>query len=214
MGRLPERLAPMIATAGPVPFDDDRYFFEPWWPGTPMFAFVDGGRLRLQIEHLADPLATFPELAVIASQLAADRVVLDGTLLVLDEDGRPDSELLRRRLADPRERSGEAAFVASDLLWSEGRAMGDQPFSERHASLASTLRDGRLCVASRGLRGEGVTLADAVSSMGLAAISARSLDGTYRAGDAGDDWLRLPVRGTPAPETRPLLVVLSRLPLD
>lgn len=212
--RLPERIAPMNPSTGAAPFDDEDYFFEPWWPGARAFAFAEGGRLRLHTDHLADPLSTFPELEVIGTQLNADGVVLDGTLLVLDVEGRPDAELLRRRLADPAATAGEAAFVASDVLWVEGRSMTEQPFGERHARLGEVLRDGRLCVAARGLRGEGVTLAEAVASMGLSAISARCLSGGYHAGDAGDDWLRLPVTETPAPVTRPLLVLLNRLPLD
>ncbi|MBA3851993.1 MAG: hypothetical protein H0X59_06465 [Chloroflexi bacterium] len=212
--RLPERIAPMTASAGEAPFDDEDYFFEPWWPGARAFAFADGGRLRLQTDHLADPLATFPELEVIGTQLKADGVVLAGTLLVLDDEGRPDADLLRRRLADPAAQGGEAAFVASDLLWVDGQGLTERPFLERHTRLGDVLRDGRLCVVTRGLRGEGVTLAAAVAAMGLSAISARCLSGAYRPGDAGDDWQRLPVTETPAPVTRPLLVLLNRLPLD
>lgn len=196
-----------------APFDDEDYFFEPWWPGARAFVY-SGARFRLETDHLADPLATFPELAIIPSQLSATEVVLDGTLLVLDDEGRPDLELLRRRLSDPGATGGEAAFVASDLLRVAGVSLLERPFSERHRRLREVLRDGRLCVASRGLRGEGVMLAEAVASMGLAAISARCLTGRYVEGQADDEWLRLPVVETPAPQTRPLLVLLERLPLD
>jgi len=212
--RLPARIQPMRASSADAPFDDDDYFFEPWWPGARTFAFVDGGRLRLQTEHLGNPLGTFPELGVIASQLLADGVVLDGTLLVLDAEGRPDSDLLRRRLAEAGALGGTGAFVASDLLWVDGAPIVEQPFERRRQRLGAVLRDGDLCVASRGLRGEGITLASAVASMGIEAVSARCMDGRWRPGDAGDDWLRLPVNDTPASETRPLLVLLQRLPLD
>jgi len=204
----------MIPAMGEGPFDDERYFFEPWWPGAPTIASIEGGHLRLQTEHLADPLAMFPELGVIAEQVDGDGVVVDGTLLVLDAEGRPDTELLRLRLSDPQAGGGEAAFVASDLLWLGGSPLIDRPFSERRERLGDVLRDGRLCVASRGLRGEGIMLAEAVASMGLTEISARSWTGTYRPGPAGDDWLRLPIVESPAAETRPLLVLLSRLPLE
>lgn len=213
-GRLPGRLEPRVASTGSAPFDDEAYFFEPWWPGAQMFAYADGGHVRLQTGHLADPLETFPELEVIARQLDGEGVVLDGTLLVLDDQGRPHAELLRRRLADPSASGGEGAFVASDLLWVDGIQITGATFEDRRARLGTLLRDGDRCVVSRGLRGEGETLADAVASMGLDAISARCLDGLWRPGDAGDDWLRLPVTETPAAETRPLLVLLQRLPLD
>ena len=211
---LPLSLRPMLATAGDAPFDADAYFFEPWWPGAHAFAFVERGRLHLQAEQLSDPLAAFPELAVIRGQLDADGVVLDGTLLVLDEEGRPDRELLRRRLAEPDFHRGSGAFVASDLLWSSGRSLVAESFETRHRRLSAVLRDGDRCVVSRGLRGEGITLAAAVASMGLDAISARRLEAPWKPGDAGTDWLRLPVTEVPAAATRPLLVLLQRLPLD
>ena len=204
----------MSATGGEAPFDDEDYFFEPWWPGARALAFVDGGRLRLQTEHLTDPLATFPELGVIVDQLDSDGVILDGTLLVLDEEGRPDTELLRRRLEGTATDEGEAAFVASDVLWVDGIDITGAEFSDRRARLGTLLRDSWICVASRGLRGEGTTLAEAVASMGIGDISARCLSATYRAGAVGADWLRVPVIEAPAVETRPLLVLLNRLPLE
>lgn len=210
---LPVSIRPMLASAGEAPFDDEAYFFEPWWPGTRAFAFLEYGRLRLQADQLSDPLAVFPELAVMCEQVEADGIVLDGTLLVLDEEGRPDRELLRRRLAEADFRRGTGAFVASDLLWSGGHSLISDSFETRHRRLAAVLHDGDRCVVSRGLHGEGITLAAAVASMGLDAISGRRLAAAWRPGDAGTDWIRLPVTETPAEATRPLLVLLQRLPL-
>jgi len=211
---IPRVVVPMQPSDGGAVFDDEGYFFEPWWPGTPGFAFLEGGKLRLQVAHLADPLDAFPELRVIGSQVSGDGLALDGTLLVLDDAGRPDADLLRRRLGGEGSAGGCGAFVASDLLWSMGRPITGLPFEQRRRRLFATLRDGDRCVVSRGLRGEGSTLAAAVASMGLDTISARRLDAAWHPGDAGDDWLRLAVSETPAPERRPLLVLLQRLPLE
>ncbi|MGH2455332.1 MAG: DNA ligase, partial [Candidatus Limnocylindria bacterium] len=123
--RLPSRVLAMQASAVDAPFDDQGYLFEPWWPGARAFVFAERGDLRLQVDGLADALAAFPELAGLAGQLAEDGVVLDGTLLVLDDEGRPDAALLRARL-DGRGRPGRPAYVASDLLWA-----GGQPVARR-----------------------------------------------------------------------------------
>jgi hypothetical protein len=69
------------------------------------------------------------------------------------------------------------------------------------------------CVISRGLRGEGMTLAEAVASMGISEISGRMLWGRYKPGAQDASWLRLPVVETPAVSTKPLLTLLQRLPL-
>jgi bifunctional non-homologous end joining protein LigD len=213
-GALPALIRPMLATPAPQPFDDEGYFFEPWWPGEHVFAFWEQRRLRLQAEQLSDPLAAFPELRIIGEQLAGEGAVLDGTLMVLDGDGRPDPELLRQRLSGADPTVGTGAFVASDLLWVGGEPQTGQSFSERRRRLTAVLHDGDRCVVSRGLRGEGVTLAAAAASMGLDGVSARRLDARWRPGDSGHDWLRLPVTETPAPTRRPLLVLLQRLPLE
>ncbi len=90
-----------------------------------------------------------------------------------------------------------------------------EPFVERRGRLADILtRFSIHCVVGRGLIGEGTTLGLAVASLGLAAVSARRLDGHWRAGRAGDRWLRLSVPDAPVEPTRPFLVLLQRLPLD
>ena len=210
---LPYRLRPMTPVVGDAPFDDADWFFEPWWPGTSALAFIDGAHVRLQAGHLADPLTALPELRSIGSYFTEDRLILEGTLLVLDEDGRPDSDLLRHRLADRAFRGGTPAFVASDLLYERGQPLLAKSFEERRYRLSHQLTDGDRCVLSRGIRGEGFTLAEAVASMGIAEISARDLSAPYRSGVQDGAWLRLPVAQAPVVPTRPLLHLLQRLPL-
>ena len=210
---LPAHVRPMLPVAGAAPFDDSAWFFEPWWPGASALAYLEGAAARLQTGHLADPIAAFPELARMGRSFSHDGLIVEGTLLVLDEEGRPDADLLRRRLADPSERQGDAAFVASDLLFARGRSLVSYRFEERRQMLMAEITDADDCVMSRGLRGEGTTLAQAVASMGLTEISARLLAGRYRPGQQSDAWLRLPVTEVPLAPTRPLLALLQRLPL-
>lgn len=212
---LPLRLGFPVATEGGRPFDDDERFFEPWWPGAPAFLRRTGEHVELRTEYLSDPLAIFPELREVAQGLAGDGVIVEGTLLALDAEGRPDSRLLRRRLtgATALDEHVEGAFVATDLPYLEGRPLGRQPFVERRRRLASVLPASSHCALGPGLVGEGITLSRAVAALGLDAISARRLDGRWRPGSAGDDWLRLHVIDPPSLPTRPFLVLLERLPL-
>ncbi len=210
---IPMRLKPMLPAMGDAPFDDPAWFFEPWWPGASALAYIDDFRVRLDIEHLADPLAAFPELAAMGEDFAHDQVIVEGALLVLDDEGRPDQEMLRHRLSEPGSRDGTPAFVVSDLLYDLGESLLELPFEERRARLAEALTDTPRAVVSRGFKGEGTTLAEAILSMGLTEISARQLSGRYRPGVRVDSWLRVPVVETPAAPTRPLLTLLQRLPL-
>lgn len=211
---LPDRVPIMQPSAGPAPFDDPDYLFEPWWPGVRAQVWVESGRLvRLQAEGMADALAGFGELASeLPGRLMEDGVVLDGWLLALDEGGWLDPELLRRRVAGDR-RSGRPGFVASDLLWSGGVAWHRRAFEARRRRLESVLLDGDRCVVSHALRGEGTLLAEALGRFGLEGLSARHLRARHRRGPAGDAWLRLPIRPEP-PLERARLALIQRLPLE
>jgi bifunctional non-homologous end joining protein LigD len=213
-GVLPPRLGFPVPGDGGRPFDDDARFFEPWWPGAHVMLARAGRRLELRTEHLSDPLAAFPELIASLGDIGADGVVIEGTLLALDEEGRPDPGLLRRRLTGGGPVPfAEAAFVAQDLPHLEGASLARKPYVERRRRLAAIVPGNDHCVVGPGLVGEGLTLARAVSSMGLRALSARRLDGHWRAGDTGDAWLRLPLHDPPSLPTEPFLVLLQRLPL-
>lgn len=211
---LPERVPLMQPGAGVAPFDDPDYLFEPWWPGVRALAWVEGGRLiRLRAAGMADALVGFAELAEeLPERLMEDAVVLDGWLLALDEGGWLDAGLLHRRVAGDR-RAGRPAFVASDLLWSGGRAWVRRPFAARRERLEAILLDGDRCVVSHALRREGTLMAEALGRFGLEALSARRLDARHRSGLAGDAWLRIPIRPAPIVE-RPRLSLIQRLPFE
>lgn len=211
---LPDRVPVMQPSAGSGPFDDTEYLFEPWWPGVRAFAWVEGGRLvRLRAEGMADALAAFGELAdELPERLMEDGVILDGWLLALDQGGWLDPGLLRRRVGGDR-RAGRPAFVASDLLWSGGAAWLRRSFAARRRRLEAVLLDGDRCVVSHALRGEGTLLAEALGRFGLEGLSARQLRARHRRGEAGEAWLRLPIRPAP-PIERPRLSLIQRLPLE
>lgn len=213
---LPERIRQMEATAVDVPFDDPDYFFEPWWPGARALAFVEAGKLRMQVSGLGDPLTAFPELRDLPEQVLSEGVVLDGTLLVLDDEGRPDTELLRRRLtgegADGLQ-PGRPAYVASDLLWNEGVSWMRRPFAARRDRLAAVLPAGDRVIVGRGYAQEGTLVAEALAGLGIDGLSARRLSSRYRGGPGGEAWLRAPIT-PPEPRPRPTLALILRLPLS
>ena len=96
-----------------------------------LLAFPPGPRLH----------AEFPELAAIAGALGRHRVLLDGELVCLAADGRPDFAPLRRRLGASRPRAraeaerAPATFIAFDLLHLDGRSTRELPYDRRRELL-------------------------------------------------------------------------------
>ena len=115
---------------------DDGWVYEPKYDGFRAIAFVDGAEVFLQ-SRSGRPLARyFPEL-----EFPEGRYVIDGELLILDEDGHEVFDALQNRLHPAESRvqmlaeKTPALFRAFDLL-----AIGDEsalgnPFTERRAAL-------------------------------------------------------------------------------
>jgi ATP-dependent DNA ligase len=166
-------------------------------------------------------------LAGTAVRVAARSAILDGELVVVDDDGRADTAALERRLAGKSGRP--AAFLAFDLLHLDGRPMLNQPLVRRRETLRRILRPGDEVVAVPAIATEGRALFDAIVAQGLAGMMARQRQGPYLPGIRSRLWRFIPAAaGTLTPAevadapaepaatsaTAPVLAILSRLPLD
>jgi ATP-dependent DNA ligase len=115
---------------------DEGWAYEPKYDGFRALAFVDGEKLFLQSRN-GRPLARyFPEL-----RFPAGRHVLDGELVIVDEDGREEFDALQNRIHPAESRINRLAaetparFRAFDLL-AEGRAkLLTKPFEARREAL-------------------------------------------------------------------------------
>lgn len=127
---------PQLALSRKTIPDGEGWAYEPKYDGFRALAFVDGDDLFLQSRN-GRPLARyFPELV-----FPKGRYVLDGELLILDDDGREIFDALQNRLhpAESRVRmlaeQTPAIYRAFDLLAVGGELATGNPFSERRAAL-------------------------------------------------------------------------------
>ena len=123
------------------------------------------GEVRLQSRNLADISTSYPELARLTRALSTHEAVLDGEIVVLDDDGRPSFAALQPRMhvssAARAKRLAEqtaVTYVIFDLLWLDGHSLLEQPYHERRAALEDLGLDGehwRVPAAVVGQRGGG-----------------------------------------------------------
>ncbi len=115
-------------------------------------AFVDGEEIYLQSRNGKELGRYFPELAL-PGTLPAGRYVLDGEIVVRDEQGREDFDALGQRIHPAASRierlAGEtpAVYVAFDLLDREDEVLLQAPFSERRTALEKLLAGKPFAVA-------------------------------------------------------------------
>ncbi len=199
-GRLPDRVPPMLAKIG-QPFDSPEHLFEVKWDGVRAVAMVEGDGWRMHSRHRGDLAGRYPELDCLRG--LPPGVALDGELVVLGPDGKPDFRAALAREAARGARVAQAAqrhrstYVVFDLLYQDFVPLLDRPLRERRVRLQDLIADlGELAVTCpEGVQGEGQRLFAAVTAQGLEGMVAKRLDSRYRPGERSDAWLKVkPVR--------------------
>lgn len=197
MKPLPRGVRPMLATAG-RPFDSKEHYFEIKWDGIRAIAYKDGGDFRLETRSLRPALPRFPELAGVAGSVRAKRVVLDGEIVAVGDDGRPDFERVRARSAQASPaairraaREHPALYVAFDCLFHDGEELFAAPLAERVERLWNVCDPGGFLALSRGVVGPGVAFFEQAASQGLEGVVAKRLSSAYLPGERSADWIKI-----------------------
>jgi bifunctional non-homologous end joining protein LigD len=190
----PTFIPPMLLTSGPLP-SGDAWTFEVKWDGCRAQLRYDGRSVSLRTRHGRECAADFPELADIAGALGKRRVTLDGELVCLRPDGRPDFGWLRRRLTGSTTRRGPAMLQAFDLLHLDGNSTRVVPYSERRSLLEELALDGPACRTPASLvieRSEDFVAQ--VDELGLEGVVAKRLSSTYLPGRRCTAWVKHKLR--------------------
>jgi len=189
---LPHKVEPMLATLATKPFDDDDWLFEIKWDGFRVQALVDHGKVRLLTRNLNDAGTYFPRLLTSTRWIEAEEAVVDGEVVALDEDGRPDFSLLQTKLGD-REATG-LVYQVFDLLYLDGRSLLEVPLEDRKRLLRSVLKDHpRVRYASHVVR-DGLAFFEAAKSMGVEGMVAKLRRSRYEPGRRTGAWLKIKIR--------------------
>lgn len=193
---MPERIEPMLATAGALPEPEDGWAYEIAWPGVRAIAHCPPGRLHLVSADRDDVTARYPELRRLTRAIGAREAVLDGEVVAFDEHGRPSAERLEHRgqaAADStvrrRAKSAPVTYVIFDLLHLEGRSLLELPYAERRSVLEELELDGASWQTPAHHVGGGAALVDAAREQGLGGLVAKRLDGRYEPGVRSADWI-------------------------
>ena len=131
---VPPLLPQLARTAKTLPTGD--YSYEPKWDGFRSIAFIDEGDVYLQSRNGRPLRRYFPELT-----FPAGRYVLDGEIVLFDEQGRQDFDALGQRVHPAESRINMLAektptrFIAFDLLADGDEVLLELPQHERRKRL-------------------------------------------------------------------------------
>jgi len=203
---MPTAIQPMLATPIDAPFDDPNWLFEIKWDGYRAIAYIGGGRLRLVSRNQNDLTAQFPELRDLPQFVKSERVVLDGEIVALDEQGRPSFSLMQQRTGfragkfrlPSRPTNGNSSpgipmvFYAFDLIYVDGYDLRRVDLDQRKGLLRALIVEGGVIHFSDHFAQKGVDLFNAARQRGLEGIVAKKRNSCYEE-KRTREWLKIKI---------------------
>jgi DNA ligase D-like protein (predicted 3'-phosphoesterase) len=157
---MPKSVSAMLASIGESVPEGSDWVYELKWDGVRAICYVDAGKVRLVSRRGNNMDAQYPELKELPEFLFAQQAVLDGEIVVFDEQGRPDFGLLQPRMmaksnAAALARANPVTLFVFDLLYLDGYDLRRAALVERKRLLASIIKPGALVRYSEHFAGNG-----------------------------------------------------------
>jgi bifunctional non-homologous end joining protein LigD len=185
---MPKSIAPMLATLTKRPINDPDYLYEVKWDGYRIIAYADGKKVQLHSRSALDYTKKYPPI-VQALMALKNKVVLDGEVVVFNEEGKPDFDTLQNYNGH----NAPITYYAFDVLWLNGYSLLELPLIERKEILKQLLEGNDVLRYSESFD-DGPSLYEEMLRLNLEGIIAKKKDSEYQPGIRGNDWLKTPTR--------------------
>ncbi len=188
---MPHAIEPMLATSIKKPFNHPDWIFEVKWDGYRAVAEIGEGvslysRNRISFEKKFSPIVDS------LRKLKFD-AVLDGEMVVVDDQGRPDFQKLQHYHGPG---SGHLLYYVFDLLYFQGHDLTGLPLVRRKELLKKILPPSPRIRFSDHVWKEGVLFYHAAREKGLEGIIAKHSQSLYETGRRSRQWLKVKTRLT------------------
>jgi bifunctional non-homologous end joining protein LigD len=182
---------PMLAKAPTKakPFTGDfDTFFGPNWVYEPKYdgmrIISDKGVLTSRIGTLSN--ARFPEI-----DLSGIDAILDGEMVILGEDDKPDFNAIQRRTPKTAATDRIACYMIFDVLQYGSRNLRGLPQAQRRKLLESIILPPHCYVAPQVSLSGAQLFYDNAMALGLEGIIAKNQTGCYYEGHRSKDWVKI-----------------------
>jgi bifunctional non-homologous end joining protein LigD len=181
---LPDFVPPALATLRTSAPSGEGWVHEIKFDGYRIQARLDHGEVRLLTRKGLDWTSKFPNVAAAVAELPADTALIDGEIVVEDENGVSNFSMLQAALKEgSRDRF---VYYAFDLLHRDGRDLRDAPLVERKAELKRLLESaktaGQTIRYSEHFEDDGRLILQQACRMLLEGIVSKRADAPYRSG--------------------------------
>jgi bifunctional non-homologous end joining protein LigD len=171
--RLPDRLAPMMATEGSLP-RGTGWAYEMHWAGVRALVRVEGGRIDVRNADGDDLARGVPELRALGARLGTTQVLFDGVLVQFGAGKNP------------------LTYLIFDVAHLDGRSLLALAYRERREVLNGLQLAGPTWQVPPVFEGRGREALRVSQQQQLSGVIAKRLSSPYRPGQRSPDWLSVP----------------------
>jgi bifunctional non-homologous end joining protein LigD len=192
----------MLASISEDPFDDPNWLFEIKWDGYRVVSFLENGSVRLVSRNQNDLGPRYPELQALPKFVNAKTAILDGEVVVLDEQGRSSFSLMQQRTGI-RAHGRQAAprsdlpilYYVFDVIYLDGYDLRKVALDDRKRVLRQILNSSELVRYSDHHAGQGTALFQVAKQKGLEGIIAKKCNSCYEE-RRSREWLKIKITQT------------------
>lgn len=177
----------MLAKETDAPFDDDDWLFEVKWDGFRAIADLRTKPVQLYSRNGNDFSGRYPAVSA-ALQKLGKNVVLDGEIVVLDEQGNPNFQKLQHY---EENQHLPILFYAFDILYQDNKSLAGLPLVKRKAILKNLLPSRGIIRYADHVEAKGLEFYALAVEKNLEGVMAKRSSSPYLEGQRTSDWLKI-----------------------
>jgi bifunctional non-homologous end joining protein LigD len=183
---MPQGLKPMKCELIHEPFDNEDWFYELKLDGYRIIATVNDDKVTLTTTEVQNYTKRY-QIVADALKTSDHKIVLDGEVVVLNEEGKPDFQKLQNYKG-----TDNLVYYVFDLLWIDGYDIMHLPLTNRKRILQSVLPADPVIRYVDHIEEQGKAFFKLVQEQELEGWVAKHKESAYFPGRDSKSWLKLP----------------------
>lgn len=177
---------PMKPTLVERPPERGEWIHEVKFDGYRSQLIIEPEGIRIHTSSGADWSKKYKPLIGVAAELDVQSAIIDGEIILPNEQGLSDFANLRSAIT---RRPEDLYMVAFDLLYLNGRDLRDEGVEKRREILSGLIPEGQRIQFSEPLPGDAKSIFHLVENAGLEGMVSKRVGSKYRSGDT-TAWLK------------------------
>lgn len=181
-------ISPMLLHKANEPFDNEQWITELKIDGFRCIWTKFNNKVRIYTRHNNEITFNFKELTNLD---IPDGTVLDGEIVVSDDQGKPDFEAVMERFKSKKSQH-KITFCVFDILYFNNIKITNKPLLDRKEILSQVIpEDTSLLTKTKWTIGNGKSYFELVKQLDLEGTTLKRVDSKYQTGKRSKDWLKV-----------------------